>query len=449
MIKITALSHDGRGVARVDGKTVFVVGALPNETVTIRYYKRHKNFDEAVCEQVLEPASDRVSPRCPHFSVCGGCSLQHLSSEAQRQHKQSVLLEQLQHFGQIESAFTSTRLDTPLYDESPWGYRYRARLSVRYSEKKAMVYVGFRERTRSQWITDMQTCDILMPAVGEHIQALRELVNALDMKKQIPQIEIAAGNLSPSGHGCALIFRHLVPLSATDREKLIQFGRQYHYEIISQPAGIDSLVWLLPENPEQLFYKLCLSEKTALTFFFHPTHFTQVNPRMNQKLVQRVLELLQPASHEVVLDLFCGLGNFSLPLAQYAKQVVGIEGSEMMVQQARDNAAYNLLDNVDFYTADLSKITETLPAVLPEILQSQYDKILLDPPRAGALAIVQMIDQWQPKTIVYVSCNPATLARDAGVLMHQKGYHLRQIGIADMFPHTSHVESIAVFDRHG
>lgn len=434
MIKIESLSHDGRGIARIDGKTVFVTGALPGETVQIRYYKRSKKFDEAVCENILEASADRVKPLCPHFSMCGGCNLQHLNSDSQRQHKQAVLLEQLKHFGQVEPE----NILLPLYADPPWAYRYRARLSVRYLEKKDSIYVGFRELTHPRLITDMQTCEILVSAVGKNIQVLRDLIRSLQVKKHIPQIEIAAGD-----GACALIFRNMVPLPESDREKLCHFGQQHGFWIILQSGNIDNLEWLLPEKPQFLSYRL---SDENLSFFFEPAHFTQVNPQINQKLIQKALALLEPQSHETILDLFCGLGNFSLPIAKYAKNVVGVEGSEKMVRQAEYNAQANQLTNTHFYAADLSHISfREMPWA--QNIHGKYDKILLDPARTGALEIVHSIEQWNPEKIVYVSCNPATLARDAGILVHQKGYQLRQAGIADMFPHTSHVESIAVFER--
>ncbi len=432
-INIDSLSHDGRGVARVNGKTVFVEGALPNEIISGRYYKRHKNFDEIICDEILEPSSQRVVPLCPHFSLCGGCSLQHLNPESQRLHKQNVILEQLRHFGQITVA--PEKLLLPVFYESSWEYRYRARLSVSYSEKQQKSYLGFRERIDPKRITDIQTCDILYPPIGKHINELSALVNSLKAKQHITQIEIAVGD-----ENCALIFRHMVSLSKQDREKLTDFAKQFGFWILLQANDIYKLEWLLPEKPDSLFYRLV---KEDLTFFFHPAHFTQVNPIMNQKLVQQALDLLKPESNETILDLFCGLGNFSLPIAKRVKSIVGVEGSEMMVKQAEQNAVYNKIKNAYFYTSDLSNLSfQNAPWA-----KGKYDKILLDPARTGALEIIQSIELWNPKSIVYVSCNPATLARDAGILVHQKGYRLSQIGIADMFPHTTHVESIALFTK--
>lgn len=437
MVTVEALSHDGRGIARIDGKTVFIAGALPGEKVDIRYYKRHKNFDEAICETVLDASPERMEPRCSHFSLCGGCSLQHLSPQAQHLHKQSVLIEQLKHFAKTQPDVVLP----PLFDESSWGYRYKARLSVRYSEKKGSVFVGFREKTHPRFIAQIEQCHVLLSSVGLCIKALHELIESLDAKRDIPQIEIAAGD-----EICALIIRHMSSLSNADREKLLAFGKKYHFWMISQPGGQDSLKSLDETLPLEstLFYRL---PEEDLTFYFHPAHFTQINPRMNQKLVQRALELLKPEPDEIILDLYCGLGNFSLPLAKRAKHVIGVEGSNTMVQQAQYNAKMNNINNVYFSTADLSDIAfRDMPWA-----KGKYDKILLDPARAGALEIVQSIEAgsktWHPKSIVYVSCNPATLARDAGILVQEKGYRLREAGIADMFPHTSHVESIALFER--
>ncbi len=438
MFKIESLSHDGRGIARVEGKTIFVIGALPGEMVEARTYKRHKHFDEAVCEtaSVQELFQERVTARCPYFidalSACGGCSMQHLSTDGQRQHKQSVLLEQLKHFGQVEPESVSRALFT----SNAWGYRHRARLSVRWSDKKDKMYVGFRERTSPRRITEMETCDILFPNVGKNISNLRILIASLDAKHHIPQIEVAAGD-----EACVLIIRHQVPLSEHDREKLFTFGTKHGFWILLQSGSIEQLEWLLPDKPQPLFYRL---PEENLTFYFHPAHFTQINPALNHKLVQRALQLLNPQASETILDLFCGLGNFSLPLAKKAKNVVGIEGSEVMVQQAQFNAQENHLTNTQFYSADLSNLSfREMPWA-----QQKYDKILLDPARTGALEVVHSIEQWDPKVIVYVSCNPATLARDANILVNQKGYILREAGIADMFPHTSHVESIALFEKN-
>ncbi len=448
---IETLSHDGRGIARVDGKTIFVVGALPGETVESSTYKRHKKFDEAMCDKVLAPltdeilgSSERAKPQCPHFygiptnladessrtkSICGGCSLQHLNIQTQRHHKEAVLLEQLKHFGHVEPQ----KISSPLTDNVSWGYRHRARLSVRWSDKKNTLYVGFRERMYPRRITDMQTCEILLPAVGKKIVELRLLIESLEAKQHIPQIEVAAGS-----EACALIIRHQVPLCEHDREKLVDFGQKNNFWILLQAGSIDKLEWLLPIEPAPLFYRL---HEENLTFFFQPAHFTQVNPGLNQELVKQAVQLLNPQPHETILDLFCGLGNFSLPLAKRAKHVVGVEGSEMMVKQAQLNADANYLTNTNFYAADLSNVS------FREMSWAQhtYDKILLDPARTGALEIVHSIEQWNSNTIVYVSCNPATLARDADILVNQKGYILQEAGIADMFPHTSHVESIALF----
>lgn len=445
MITIATLSHDGRGVGRVDGKAVFVAGALPDETVSVSYYKRHKNFDEAVVNAVLDNASpNRVVARCPHFLVCGGCSLQHLDPAAQHQHKQAVLVEQFAHFGHI--TVTPEMLLPPLFDHNPWGYRYRARLSVRYDEKKQKTFIGFRERLNSRFITDMSSCDILVPAVGTRIEAFKQLVDSLDGKKTIPQLEVAA-----TDDQCVLIFRHMEPLSEQDVEKLRAFGQENNLSMVAQPNNMDNLHWLHPEKEQPLFYHLknppytplCKGGEADVKLFFKPAHFTQVNPVMNQKMVSQAMALLDPQSDETVLDLFCGLGNFSLPLAKRAKQVIGVEGSDLMVKQAEHNAKVNQINNTHFYAADLTKLI---------FLSSQwgmqtYDKVLLDPPRTGALEIVYNIEKWQPKTILYVSCNPATLARDAEILVHKKGYKVTKVGIIDMFPHTTHVESMALFER--
>jgi len=444
-VVIEKLSHDGRGIARVEGKTVFVAGALPGETVELKFYHQKSRFDEAVCEKIILSSPDRAVPTCPHFSVCGGCSLQHLSPEKQREYKQTVLLEQFQHFGHVQPEITAP----PVLDKA-FGYRHRARLSVKYVEKLDMVHVGFREKIHPRWVTDTAVCSILHPMIGEKIQLLRELIAELEIKREIPQVEIAMGDKE-----CALIFRHLKPIQQEDRTRLAAFGKQHGFWILLQASNLDNLEWLLPEKPQFLTYTLPrgvltytpVSEKQpvhreeeTLVYFFSPAHFTQVNPYVNRQLIQRVLELLAPKPDETILDLFCGLGNFSLPLARYAGKVIGVEGGENMVFQAKYNADQNQIVNAEFYTADLFKPLNN------HVWASQpYDKILLDPPRTGAQEIVQTIERWNPKSIVYVSCNPATLARDAGILVHQKGYRLIETGIADMFPHTAHVESVALF----
>jgi 23S rRNA (uracil1939-C5)-methyltransferase len=285
-------------------------------------------------------------------------------------------------------------------------------------------------------ITDMNTCEVLLPAIGQKIGALRDLIASLEAKQHIAQVEIAAGD-----EACALIIRHLIDLSVSDREKLIEFAQKNNYWILLQAGNIDNLEWLFPQEPSPLFYRL---HDENLTFFFHPAHFTQVNPGLNQQLVKRALELLDPQPHENILDLFCGLGNFSLPLAKRAKKVVGVEGSDIMVHQATFNANANHINNTNFYTANLSNLSFREMSWAKE----SYDKILLDPARAGALEVVHSIEQWNPHAIVYISCNPATLARDADILVNQKGYTLEEAGIADMFPHTAHVESMALFKKH-
>ncbi len=428
-LHIEALSHEGRGVARnAEGKTVFVAGALPGETVIARCYRFHRRFDEARVEQVLEPAAGRVEPRCPHAGVCGGCSLQHLEPAAQLRHKQAVLLEQLEH----QAGVRPEAVLEPLTGR-PWGYRHKARLGVKYVQKKGLALVGFREQG-SPYITELTTCEVLHESVGRRIMALRELVTSLDARSRIPQIEVAIDDTQ-----AVLVLRHLDPLSDADRRRLADFGRETGLVFYLQPKGPESIAPLWPEAGVTLSYTL---PESGLELQFLPTDFTQVNPELNRSMVQRAVELLEPGPEESVLELFCGLGNFSLPLARHAGRVHGVEGEATLVERARANAARNALDNVEFEAADL--MAEALAGAF---MEPSFDKLLLDPPRSGALEVLRQLDLERVRRIVYVSCNPATLARDAGLLVKERGYRLRQAGVMDMFPHTAHVESIALFEK--
>ncbi len=428
-LHIQALSHEGRGVARnAEGKTVFVAGALPGETVIARCHRFHRRFDEARVEQVLEPAPERVEPRCPHAGVCGGCSLQHLDPAAQIRHKQAVLLEQLEHLAGVQPEAVLEPLTGPL-----WSYRHKARLGVKYVEKKGLALVGFREQG-SPYITELTTCEVLHESVGRQIMALRELITSLDARSRIPQIEVAVDDAQT-----ILVFRHLDPLSAADRRRLADFGRETGLVVYLQPKGPESIAPLWPGEGITLSYTL---PEFDLELGFLPADFTQVNPELNRAMVRRAVELLDPGPEEAVLELFCGLGNFSLPLARQAGRVHGVEGDAALVARARANAARNALDNVEFEAADL-----TAESLAGAFMEPAFDKLLLDPPRSGALEVLSRLDLERIGRIVYVSCNPATLARDAGLLVRERGYHLRQAGVMDMFPHTAHVESIALFEK--
>jgi 23S rRNA (uracil1939-C5)-methyltransferase len=421
-------SHEGRGVARnAEGKTVFVDNAIPGESVDARIKHRQKNFDTAVAETVFDASPDRVEPRCEHFLVCGGCALQHVGEDRQIALKQSLLERQFLHFGGV-----APECWLPPMTGSPWGYRRKARLAVKHVARKGGVLVGFRERY-SHFVAEIERCHVLHPQVGMAIGALKELIQGMVARQHIPQIEVAVGD-----RGAALIFRHLIPLSKQDTETLMDFGQAHGFDIYLQPKGPETVHKVWPQGGEdRLFYEL---PDFSLEMAFHPTDFTQVNHDINRQMTRRAIELLDVQKDERVLDLFCGLGNFSLPLATRAAEVIGIEGSQAMVERGYENARRNNLSNLRFFAADLSLgLAQDLWGATP------VDKVLIDPPRTGALEVCRDLLKLRPRKIVYVSCNPSTLARDAGILA-EGGYKLSAAGVMDMFPHTSHVESMAVFD---
>lgn len=426
--EIADMAHDGRGVTRVDGKATFIQGALPGERVRFRYLKVKRSHDEGVATAVLEAAADRVEPRCPHYTICGGCSLQHLAPDAQIQAKQGVLLDNLHQLGKVQPE----TVYSPLRNETPWGYRRKARLGVKWVPKKDKVLVGFRERGSSK-VADLSACHVLHPRVGRLLPALSELIGALSIRDRVPQIEMAMDDAR-----CVLIFRVLDPLSEADQGRLIAFGAQHDIVPYVQPGGPDTVVPLVPPGID-LSYRLPSED---LTVGFLPGDFTQVNTEINRKMVDRAMELLAPETNDRVLDLFCGVGNFTLPLARHAGSVVGVEGDAGLVQRARDNATRNTLHNVVFHTANLYESVEGEPW-----LREPYDKALLDPPRSGAQEVLPLLPKLGVRRILYVSCYPGTLARDAGLLVNEYGYHLLGAGVMDMFPHTAHVESIALFER--
>ena len=423
---ITSLEHDGRGVAHVEGKVTFIEGALPGEDVKFRYVALHKSYDEGKVEEVTTASPDRVQPQCTHAEICGGCSLQHMSAPAQIMAKQEIMLGHFKHLGKV---MPETVLE-PLTAVA-WGYRRKARLGCRFVSKKGATLVGFREK-RSSFIADIHGCEVLHPAIGNKIDLLRELVTGLEGCQRIPQIEVAIGD-----DVVALVFRHLDELSDHDRCALVEFGGAHDIHIYLQPKGPDSISLLWPQS-STLFYRL---PEFDVELVFEPSDFTQVNIDINRPMIAKALELLDPQPGERVLDLFCGLGNFTLPLARKFSSVVGVEGDELLVQRGRQNAAHNGISNIEFYGADLTQEPHQHPW-----FGEGFDKILIDPPRSGAYEISQYLDKFGASKIVYVSCNPATLARDAGVLV-EKGYKLRCAGVMDMFPHTAHVESIALFER--
>lgn len=400
------------------------------ETVAYTITHKHKSYSEAQAIQVIEEAGERSAPPCEHFGLCGGCSLQHMLPEHQRNLKQETLLNQLQHFGKV----TPKKLLPPLVAETV-GYRHKARLGVKYVIKKEKVLVGFREKS-SNYLAELSRCVVLHPRVGEAFEALKELIASLEAYKHIPQIEVAIGDTE-----VALVFRHLVSLTEQDKATLQAFGKQYDFQIYLQPNAPDVVCKLWPSDGiERLSYTL---PDFGLTYLFHPLDFTQINLAMNKRMVKQALELLDAKPNETVLDLYCGIGNFSLPIAKTAKSVIGVEGSEEMVVRASTNAKLNHLENIRFYASNLDAPDASQPW-----MGMHFDKVLLDPPRVGAKAILPHLAKHNPTRIVYISCNPATLARDAGELV-ALGYELTHAGIMDMFPHTAHIEAMAVFEKKG
>lgn len=430
IVNITGLTHDGRGIATINGKAAFITGALPGESVTYRITKKHSRYIEGEAVEIIQASPERTHPLCPHFQICGGCSLQHIQAEKQIQFKQQVLLDQLNHFGKVKAE----EIIPPLSHQA-WNYRRKARLGVRYVTKKERVLVGFREK-HSRYLAELTTCPVLHESVGTRIPAFCELIETLSQKDQIPQIEIAVSDTAT-----ALVFRHLAPLTDKDIIKLQQFAEHYQFHIYLQANSPNNLKKIYPLSDESHRLTYSLSE-FELEMKFHPLDFIQVNGQVNQLLIKRAIEWLDPKSDDTILDLFCGLGNFTLPIARFAKHVIGIEGSVEMVERANENALHNQISNAEFYSANLME-----PVANASWLKKQYTKILLDPPRAGAKEIIPFLSRCQAKKIVYISCNPATLARDAGELAYNLGYTLKRIGVVNMFPHTSHIEAIALFEK--
>jgi 23S rRNA (uracil1939-C5)-methyltransferase len=429
---IASLDQEGRGVARIDGKAVFVEGALPGERVTIATLKRKPAWELARAESFLRTSPDRVAPRCPHFGVCGGCSLQHLDVAAQVAAKQRTLEDALWHIARVRPATLLPAIHGPA-----WGYRHRARLSVRHVAKKGGVLIGFHER-KSSYVADMTSCAVLPPKVSALLPALRRLVGGLTIRDRLPQIELAMGDGALPA--CALVLRILEPLAAGDEAALAAFALAHGVEFWLQPGGPDSAAPLRPAI-DRLGYEL---PEYELEFPYSPTEFTQVNPAINRVLVRRALALLDPQPGERIADFFCGLGNFTLPIARRGAAVVGIEGNAALARRAADVAAGNgLAARARFRTANLFEAT---PASIEAL--GPLDKVLLDPPREGAIALVKSLPgDGPPARVVYVSCAPATLARDAAVLVHDHGYTLAAACVVNMFPHTAHVESVALFRR--
>jgi len=461
-LEVTSMDMEAQGVARKpDGKIVFIDGALPTELVSANTHRKKNNWEQASLLAIHRESSQRVRPGCPHFGLhagaCGGCKMQHLHEGAQIAVKQRVLEDNLWHLGKVRAETVLRPIEGPA-----WGYRYRARLSVRYVVKKGVVLVGFHER-KSRYIADMQTCKILPPHVDAMLMPLRALIASLAARDTCPQIELACGDSVT-----ALVLRHLEPLSDGDKHLLRAFAAEHGVQWWLQPKGPDTVHLLDPDAAGQLAYAL---PDFGITMPFKPTDFTQVNPHINRVLVTRALRLLDVQRHERVIDWFCGLGNFTLPLATQAREVLGIEGSEALVARSRENYDKNqALRHTGKALAATNFVARNLFEMTPEMLMADAsaDKWLVDPPREGAFALSKALADlhqarigaadapplppgaagWAaPRRIVYVSCNPATLARDAGLLVHQAGYRCTQAGVVNMFPHTAHVESMAVFER--
>lgn len=424
-VVIESLAHDGRGIAHVNGKVVFIDEALPNEELEFVYTDNRRDYAEAKVVNLLSRSAFRVEPECPHYGVCGGCSFQHVAADQQIYLKQELLKQQFASFGKIKIE----QIWEPLTAKF-WGYRRKARIGVKYVPKKGRVLVGFRER-RHPFLAEIESCKVMHPSVGIKLMDLSAMIGELSIKAKIPQIEVAIGD-----NECVLAFRVLEPASDKDKSIMRDFGHQHAVDIYLQSKGPDTLqpldgIGVLPNYslPDQ-----------GLNFKFKPTMFTQINYEINRQMVTRALNALKLTSTDTVLDLFCGLGNFTLPLAMKAGHVVGIEGDLPLINHAKENAQMNGVKNVEFHVADLTKDISQFSWA-----KQRFNKILLDPSRAGASEVLHHLKTWQPELIVYVSCNPSTLARDAGILVNELGYKLVKAGVMDMFPQTGHVESIALF----
>ncbi|MDY7024930.1 MAG: 23S rRNA (uracil(1939)-C(5))-methyltransferase RlmD [Pseudomonadota bacterium] len=429
--EVQRLSHEGRGIGDYEGKVVFIEGALLGETVKYQLVYKRKTFLEAVTKEVQNPSDLRVTPPCEYAELCGGCSLQHMQTEAQIDFKERTLKEMLAHAGCPEPE----QWLPPLTGDT-LGYRRKARLGVKNVPKKGGALVGFREK-RSSYLADIESCKILAPTIGESLTQLREFISQLDACDTVPQLEIAGGD-----EDMAIIVRHLEPMTESDQNAWTELCQQKGWQLFFQPKGPDTVhrVWppLAQDESPRLQYRL---DAFDVELLFHPTDFTQVNASINQQMVPLALNLLDIQPEHRVLDLFCGLGNFTIPLATKAAEVVGVEGSQAMVERGYENAAHNNLSNVSFFAADLTKPVDHQPWY-----RQTYDRVLLDPARSGALEVIEHLSVWQPEKIVYVSCNPATLARDVASLV-QLGYRITSVLVMDMFTHTDHVESMMAFEK--
>ncbi len=431
--EITGFSHDGKGIAYIDDKTVFIDGALMGETVRFTYTGKRKQIMEGAVDEVLKASPDRVEAKCNFFSMCGGCRLQHLSHNKQLAVKQQLLIDNLQRLGHVEADEVLPPLTGAI-----WGYRRKARLGVRFVNKKQKMIVGFREK-RSNFLTDMTSCQVLHPSIGLRLEEMADTIKQLSCFTKIPQIEVAIGDDTAS-----LIVRHLEALTENDKQILSTFANKYGFNLYLQSAGPDSVELLAPSQEEykSLSYQL---PQYHINNQFKVDDFTQVNMIINQQMIDLAINLLDVQAEHNVLDLFCGLGNFTLPLARTAAHVTGVEGSSELVIRAKQNALDNGIENADFFSADLFINEGKNDFKGFKWAQKKYDRILLDPARSGAKEIIEFLPRFKAKVVVYVSCNPATLARDADIMVNQHGYKLLKTGIMDMFPHTAHVESIALF----
>ena len=429
---IESLDQEGRGVAHVEGKTIFIEGALPGEKVTYKSTRRKPSYEFANVVEILKPSNLRTEPKCAHFGMCGGCALQHLEFSAQVAAKQRLLENNLWHIGKVKPE----SMLPPIYGPA-WGYRHKARLRVKYVPPKGRVLVGFNERA-TRFVADMDSCEVLPPHLSKLIVPLQELIMQLTLRDRIPQIEVAVGE-----HATVLVFRIMEPLQPADEPFLRDFADAHKVQIWTQSKGPDTVVPFYPLDGASLSYSL---PEFDLTYPFNPTEFTQVNPHINRVMLRRAMQLLNPQAGERIADFFCGLGNFTLPIARSGASVFGMEGAAALVKRAQESADLNgLAGQVSFSEADLFKMT-------PESLAGlgYFDKWLVDPPRDGAMTLIESLPDdgvGSPQRIVYVSCNPATLARDAGLLVQTKGYRMVAAGVINMFPHTAHVESIALFER--
>ncbi|MES1951080.1 TrmA family RNA methyltransferase [Salinisphaera sp. S4-8] len=429
LVDIVDLASNARGVGHVDGKAIFVADTLPGEQALYRPTKQKKQYEEAALETLFSASDKRVTPRCAHFGLCGGCALQHAGEDAQLEFKQGQLLAALERVGKV----APDTVLAPLVD-TRWGYRRRARLGVKYVEKKGGTLVGFRERG-APFIALLKRCEVLVAPVGNRLTDLAALIDGLSIRERLPQIEVAAGD-----NAIALVFRVLDEPTEADRARMREFGERFDFSIYLQPGNEDTIAPLDGHAPA-LYYELPAWDARL---YFKPNDFVQIHAGINARMIDQALELLDvDASHDV-LELFSGLGNFSVPLARKARRVITVEGEAGLVERARDNARRNGADNIETHVANLFEPPEDAAW-----RQQKVDRVLIDPPRSGAAEMLESIAATGAERIVYCSCHPATLARDAGELVHRYGYRLTHAGVMDMFPHTAHVESMAVFVKQG